>query len=39
MTLNSVMALYRVISPNSGSFQGQLLKVVEDTSIHSRNEM
>jgi len=34
MTLNSVMAMFCVISPNSVAFGAYYVKVVEDTPIH-----
>jgi len=39
MTLNGVMALLCVISPNSVQFMAHYVKVVEDTPTHSVSEM
>ena len=39
MTLNGVMALFCVISPNSVAFKAHQVKVVEDTPIDSVSEM
>jgi len=39
MTLNGVIGNRRVISPNSGNFGADYVKVVEDTPILSAAEM
>jgi len=39
VTLNGVMALFCVISPNLVAFRAHYMKVVEDTPIHSGSEM
>jgi len=39
MTLNGIMALFLVISPNSVAFRAHYKKVVEDTPIISVSEM
>jgi len=39
MTLNGVMAVHCVISPNLVASRAYYVKVVEDTPIHSATEM
>jgi len=39
MTLNGVMALFCVISPNSVAFRANYVKVVADTPIRCASEM
>jgi len=39
MTLNGVMALFCVISPNSVAFRAHYVNMVEDTPIYSASEM
>ena len=39
MTLNGVMALFCLISPNSVAFKAHYVKMVDDTPILSASEM